>query len=112
MTAGEQERRDGDRPGNRLLGRVVACNGAHATIAAVAENGETSLTELWSVGRLISISVGTNCVAAISYSMLTDKNEWVDGADNEFRTEVELLGEVRVSPAGREEFSRGISRYP
>ncbi|MGE7368273.1 ATP-binding protein [Neorhizobium sp. NPDC001467] len=112
MTAGEQERRDGDRPGNRLLGRVVACNGAHATIAAVAENGETGLTELWSVGRLISISVGTNRVVAISYSMSTDKNEWIDGADNEFRIEVELLGEVRVSPDGREDFSRGISRYP
>lgn len=112
MTAGEQERRDGDRPGNRLLGRVVACNGAHATIAAVAEDGETGLTELWSVGRLISISVGTNRVVAISYSMSTDKNEWIDGGDNEFRIEVELLGEVRVSPDGREEFSRGISRYP
>lgn len=112
MTAGEQERRDGDRPGNRLLGRIVACNGAHATIAAVAENGETGLTELWSIGRLISISVGTNRVVAISYSMSTDKNEWIDGADNEFRIEVELLGEVRVSPDGREEFSRGISRYP
>ncbi|MGF9563984.1 ATP-binding protein [Neorhizobium sp. JUb45] len=112
MTAGEQERRDGDRPGNRLLGRVVACNGAHATIAAVAEDGETGLTELWSVGRLISISVGTNRVVAISYSMSTEKNEWIDGGDNEFRIEVELLGEVRVSPDGREEFSRGISRYP
>jgi DNA helicase HerA-like ATPase len=112
MTAGEQERRDGDRPGNRLLGRVVACNGAHATIAAIAENGETNLTELWSVGRLISISVGNNRVVAISYSMSTEKNEWNDRGDNEFRIEVELLGEVRVSPDGREEFSRGISRYP
>ncbi|WP_410767679.1 ATP-binding protein [Endobacterium cereale] len=112
MTAGEQERRDGEKPGNRLLGRIVACNGAHATIAAVAENGETGLTELWSVGRLISISVGTNRVVAISYSMSTSKQEWEDGGDNEFRIEVELLGEVRVSPDGREEFSRGISRYP
>jgi len=112
MTAGEQERRDGDKPGNRLLGRVVACNGAHATIAAIAENGETGLTELWSVGRLISISVGGNRVVALSYSMSTGNSEWNEGADNEFRIEVELLGEVRVSPDGREEFSRGISRYP
>lgn len=112
ITAGEQERRDGDRPGNRFLGRIVACNGAHATIAATAEAGETGLTELWSVGRLISISVGNNRVVAISYSMSTEGNEWIEGGDNEFRIEVELLGEVRVGDDGREEFSRGISRYP
>ena len=63
MTAGEQDRRDG-QTGNRLLGRVVACNGSRATISAVADGGQTALTELWSVGRLISISVGRNRVVA------------------------------------------------
>ena len=51
--AGEHDRRDGHAPGNRFLGRVVACSGSRATIAAVAEEGGTDLTELWSVGRLI-----------------------------------------------------------
>lgn len=110
--AGEQERRDGMRPGNRMLGRVVACNGARATIAAVAADGGTDLTELWSVGRLISISVGKNRVVALAYSMQTEGKDWGEGADNQFLIEVELLGEVYVQEDGKEVFSTGISRYP
>lgn len=110
--AGEQERRDGMRPGNRMLGRVVACNGSRATIAAVAADGGTDLTELWSVGRLISISVGKNRVVALAYSMQTEGKDWGEGADNQFLIEVELLGEVYVQDDGKEVFSTGISRYP
>ncbi len=72
----------------------------------------TELTELWSVGRLISINVGGNRIAALVYSMTTNGNVWGEGEDNLFRIEVELLGEVRVKPDGSEEFSTGISRYP
>lgn len=110
--AGDFDRRDNLKPGNRFLGRVVACSGSRATIAAVAEAGGTDLTELWSVGKLISISVGSNRVAALVYSMNTNSTGWGEGQDNLFRIEVELLGEVRVSPDGREEFSSGISAYP
>ncbi len=109
---GEHDRRDGDAAGNRLLGRVVACSGARATIAAVAEAGGTDLSELWSVGKLISISVGLNRVVALVYSMNTSTHAWGEGEDNGFRIETELLGEVRVDENGREEFSTGISRYP
>ena len=112
IVAGEQERRDDVSTGNRLLGRVVACNGSHATISAVAEHGETTLTELWAVGRLISISVGRNRVVALVYSMSTDQQSWVENHDTVFRIEVELLGEVHVSADGREEFSAGITDYP
>ena len=111
-SAGEQDRRDLHKPGNRLLGRVVACNGAHATISAIAEGGETDLTELWSVGRLISISVGENRVVALAYAMETGSRGWREGEDTGFQIEAELLGEVRKGPNGRDEFSRGISRYP
>ena len=110
--AGDLDRRDKLKPGNRFLGRVVACNGSRATIAAVAEDGGTDLTELWSVGKLISISVGTNRVAAMVYAMNTNNIGWGEEQDNLFRIEVELLGEVRVEPDGREEFSSGISAYP
>ncbi|MGR9352577.1 ATP-binding protein [Rhizobium leguminosarum] len=110
--AGEQDRRDGHTPGNRFLGRVVACSGSRATIAAIAEQGGTDLTELWSVGRLISISVGRNRVVALVYQMNTGSHAWGEGEDNTFRIETELLGEVRVDEDGREEFSTGISRYP
>nr|WP_298099525.1 DUF87 domain-containing protein [uncultured Shinella sp.] len=112
IVAGEQERRDDALHGNRLMGRVVACNGSHATISAVAESGQTALTELWAVGRLISISVGRNRVVALVYSMSTDQQSWVENRDTVFRIEVELLGEIHVGPNGREEFSAGITDYP
>lgn len=112
VSAGEHDRRDTDKPGNRMLGRVVACNGARATIAAVAEKGETNLTELWSVGRLISITVGRNRVVALAYAIKTESDTWAEQENNDFRIEAELLGEVRVGPDGREEFSSGISHYP
>ncbi|HVK92538.1 MAG TPA: DUF87 domain-containing protein, partial [Mycoplana sp.] len=112
MVAGEQDRRDDETTGNRLLGRVVGCSGARATISAVAEAGQTALTELWSVGRLISISVGENRIVALVYAMATDAQSWADNGDTVFRVEVELLGEVHMGPDGREAFSSGISRYP
>jgi DNA helicase HerA-like ATPase len=111
-SGGDKDRRDLLVPGNRFLGRVVACTGARATIAAIAAEGGTDLTELWSVGRLISITVSGNRVAALVYAMSTSSNTWGESADNHFRIEVELLGEVRVKPDGTEEFSTGISRYP
>ncbi len=112
ISAGEQERRDTLKRGNRFLGRVVACSGSRATIAAIAEKGETTLSELWSVGRLISITVGENRVVALVYSMQTATNEWGEEIDNVFRVEVELMGEVHIGVSGREEFSAGISAYP
>src|SRR5690606_3687169 len=51
-------------------------------------------------------------VVALSYSMRTDAPTWGEKDDNGFQIDVELLGEVRVGPDGREEFSGGISRYP
>ncbi|MBB4103400.1 ATP-binding protein [Allorhizobium borbori] len=101
-----------DRPGNRLLGRIVSCNGARATIAAIAEKGGTDLTELWSVGRLISISVGDNRVVALAYSMRTQQGGWEEAVDIPFEIEVEILGEIRPGPDGQSTFSTGISRYP
>lgn len=99
-------------PRNRMLGRVVACSGARATIAAIAEHGSTDMAELWSVGRLISIGVGQNRVVALTCSMSTGSQSWLEGHDNEFHIEVELLGEVQVGLDGSERFTRGISRYP
>ncbi|MFC6445989.1 ATP-binding protein [Shinella zoogloeoides] len=112
IVAGEQERRDELAAGNRLLGRVVACSGSRATISALAQAGQTALTELWAVGRLISISVGRNRVVALVYSMSTDQQSWSENGDTVFRIEVELLGEVYVGPDGRERFSAGITNYP
>jgi len=110
--SGEQDRRDRMHPGNRFLGRVVACNGARATIAALAEDGGTELTSLWSVGRLISITVDDNRVVALVYAMRTESGLWNESQGNGFVVDVELMGEVRRDADGREGFSSGITRYP
>lgn len=112
MSEATTERRNMYKRGNRMLGRVVACNGSNATISAIAERGETDLTELWSVGRLVSISVGENRIVALAYAMKTGDRGWDEGRDTTFDVEVELLGEVRKDDDGKEIFTRGISRYP
>lgn len=106
------EKRDRNAPGNRFLGRVVACNGARATVAATAEQGGTDLTSLWSVGRLISITVEGNRVVALVYAMRTASGIWAEGQNNGFIIDVELMGEVRRGPDGVEAFSTGITQYP
>ena len=111
-TSGGEDRRDTLKPGNRFLGRVVACSGARATVSAIAENGSTELSELWSVGRLISISVGKNRVVALVCSMNTNVDGWREGEDNVMHIEVELVGEIRPGENGQSEFSAGISQYP
>ncbi|HET7412903.1 MAG TPA: DUF87 domain-containing protein [Pararhizobium sp.] len=108
----EPDRRDRLGAGNRMLGRVVACNGSRAVISAVAKAGDTSLAELWSVGRLISINVGENRVVALVYAMDSGEGVWGETNDNNLRFEVELVGEIRNRADGRPKFSAGISHYP
>lgn len=108
----ENERRSGQQPANRMLGRVIACNGAHATIAAETEPGTTDVSQLWSVGRLISIEMGTSRVAALVFSMRTGEDYWAADRPNRLLVEVELVGEVYRTEDGSERFSTGISRYP
>lgn len=106
------DRRGRGDPRERLLGRVVSCNGARATISAVAENGEVALAELWSVGRLISIGVGESRIVALVYSMTSPAEFWQSDADNVLHFEVELVGEIRNGPDHKPVFTAGISNYP
>src|SRR6185312_3296095 len=95
------ERRDGRQSGNRLLGRVVACSGSRAVVSAIARPGDTSVSELWSVGRLISIKVGDGRVVALVYAMHTGEKTWSEATDNSMNFEVELVGEIRSGTDGR-----------
>jgi hypothetical protein len=107
-----KERRNAMEPGNRLLGRVIGCSGSKATVSAYAAKEGNSLAELWSVGRLISISVGENRVVALVCSMETDASVWAENSDNVMHIEVELVGEIRTGVSGKAEFSAGITQYP
>jgi DNA helicase HerA-like ATPase len=111
-TAGVQERRDANQPAERFIGNVVSCDGAHATVAASLNSMEEADANLWSVGRLVTILVGGNRVIALTRSMKTSAATWRDDGPNSFLVDLELLGEVRVFPDGREQFSTGISTYP
>jgi DNA helicase HerA-like ATPase len=111
-TAGIQERRDAVQQPHRFIGNVIACDGAHATVAASIGSIEEAEADLWSVGRLVTILVGKNRVIALTRAMQTAAARWAEDSANAFKVELELLGEVRVFPDGREQFSTGITTYP
>jgi uncharacterized protein len=107
-----RDRRNTMAPGNRLLGRVVGCSGSKATVSAYAQKDGNGLAELWSVGRLISITVGENRVVALVCSMQTDNAVWAEAGENIMNIEVELVGEIHTGINGKAEFSAGITQYP
>ena len=111
-TAGIQERRDAVQQPHRFIGNVIACDGAHATVAASIGSIEEAEADLWSVGRLVTILVGRNRVIALTRAMQTSSPQWAESAPNSFQVELELLGEVRAFADGREQFSTGITTYP
>nr|WP_258162852.1 DUF87 domain-containing protein [Rhizobium sp. TH2] len=111
-SAGIQERRDAVQQAHRFIGNVIACDGAHATVAASIGSFEEAEADLWSVGRLVTILVGKNRVIALTRAMQTSAAQWTEDSSNAFKVELELLGEVRVSDDGREQFSTGITTYP
>ena len=96
---------------SRILGHVVKCNGARATIAANVAANEESLATAMSVGRLISIRVGDNRVVALVYSIHSPAEVWSDHTSNVMHFEVELVGEIR-GEGDHTQFSAGISDYP
>jgi DNA helicase HerA-like ATPase len=111
-TAGIQERRVAEHSEARSLGHVIACDGAHATVAAVAPGDASQSTAVWSVGRLVTITVGESRVVALSRSISSVMPGWSPQSDNAFQIQLELVGEVRRLPDGSEKFSSGISNYP
>ncbi|MCR9135531.1 MAG: DUF87 domain-containing protein [Alphaproteobacteria bacterium] len=106
----DKDRRDGSTA-SRVLGYVVKCNGARATVAASASMDDDSLANAMSVGRLITIRVGENRVVALVYSMQSPGETWAEHAANVMHFEVELVGEIR-GEGEQTQFSAGISDYP
>lgn len=108
-----QERREGMQADSRVLGRVVHCDGARATIAAFADNSEGAVTGLWTVGRMISINLSGTRTVGLVYSIGKTDPHWTDESQNAIEVSVELIGEVRDGPpGGKPIFDRGITAYP
>lgn len=106
------ERRAMEQPTERMIGRVTFCNGARATISTKADNLSEASSDFWSVGRLITITVGKVRVVALVYEMRTDSSVWDMEAQNAVSVQVELMGEIAEDAHGRTRFQRGVSRYP
>ncbi len=111
--ATSQERRDEHQNKNRTLGNVVRCDGARATLAAYAESDVDAPASLWTVGRMISINLGTARTVGLVYAISKADLSWQDGEPNAIEVSVELIGEVRDRDgSGVPVFDRGITVYP
>ncbi len=106
------DRRHDDQPMHRTIGKVVAVNGARATIATLARNAEHVSMDFWSIGRLITINLNRSRVVAMVYEMTVKHGQWEEGQDNVLQVEVELVGEVVEQHGGTLAFRRGIANYP
>jgi DNA helicase HerA-like ATPase len=110
--ATSQERRDNAQPDSRVLGRVVQCDGARATLSAYADDANEKLRGLWSVGRMVSINLGSIRTVGLVYSIETPTHAWIENEHNPITVHVELIGEVRDTEGGKPVFDRGITVYP
>jgi DNA helicase HerA-like ATPase len=108
-----QERRELGRDDPRILGYVVTCDGARATLAATAMPNLPETAGLWTVGRLISINLGGIRTVGLVYEIHKFDRHWTAEEENAIEVKVELVGEVRDGEAGSlPTFDRGITQYP
>lgn len=109
-----QERRNAEQNDRRILGNVVQCDGARATIAAYADDVDGAVTGLWTVGKMISINLGTTRTVGLVYAIGKSDRAWSNEGQNAIEVSIELIGEVRdgAEPGAKPIFDRGITAYP
>ncbi|TWG49623.1 MULTISPECIES: ATP-binding protein [unclassified Aminobacter] len=107
-----QERRDATQPDSRIIGRVVGCDGSRATLAAFAAADAAANPGAWSVGRMISINLGSIRTVGLVYRVETPVEQWDDEGMVPIKVHVELVGEVRDQEGNKPLFDRGITVYP
>lgn len=108
-----QERRDAAQNDRRILGHVVQCDGARATIAAYADTDDGAVTGLWTVGKMISVNLGPIRTVGLVYAIGKSNRVWNTDEKNAIEVNVELIGEVRDMPAPSPPiFDRGVTQYP
>lgn len=93
------------------LGHVIECNGATATIAAIAtrpaDNGQD-----WAVGQILSIEVGERRLIGLLFAIKAAAGSWDEVSSNRLVLSVELAGEIGMTGSGKPYFSSGLSTYP
>lgn len=106
------DRRDANQPADRALGRVIACSGSRATIAASASGTMSAVQDGCAIGRLLSINLGKSRIVGLVYEMRALAPAWNEAGPNPVAVELELLGEVVEGPNGAARFDSGITSYP
>ena len=104
------DRRSIEQPRHRKLGKVVAVDGAYATLMSYVIDTSEQLYDFWTVGRLITISTIDGRVIGLIYKINAAEKDW--GNKNKIEIHVELVGEIRELTNGESVFSRGINTYP
>ncbi|MBZ9797936.1 ATP-binding protein [Mesorhizobium sp. ES1-4] len=109
-----QERRNAEQNDRRILGNVVQCDGARATISAYADDVDGAVTGLWTVGKMISINLGVTRTVGLVYAIGKSDRAWSNEGQNAIEVSIELIGEVRdgAEPGAKPIFDRGITAYP
>ncbi len=105
------DRRGGEQPTERMIGRLTFCNGSRAVISAAANNLTGANADFWAIGRLISINTGDKRIVGVVYEMNTTSQLWSDTDLNVIYIKVELVGEISDAEDGPV-FRTGISSYP
>ena len=111
IDAADSERRDHNQPSERLIGRLISCTGSRGVISTSATNLSGTTADFWSIGRLISINIGSSRIVGIVYEMNTSSDLWSDTIANIIYVKVELVGEISDTPQGPV-FRRGVTSYP
>ena len=106
------DKRDSHQPSQRMIGRLVLCNGSRAVISSAATSLANSNTDSWAIGRLIAISTATGRIIGVVYEMSTTSELWSDQTANVIYVKVELVGEIVQGPDGGSSFRSGITTYP
>jgi DNA helicase HerA-like ATPase len=109
-----QERRNAEQNDRRILGNVVQCDGARATISAYADDVDGAVTGMWTVGKMISINLGSTRTVGLVYGIGKSDRAWSNEGQNAIEVSIELVGEVRdgAEPGAKPVFDRGITTYP
>lgn len=109
-----QERRALAQAERRILGNVVQCDGARAIISAYADESDDLGTGRWTVGKMISINLGSVRTVGLVYQVGKADRAWTSDSQNAIEVSVELVGEVRdgTTPGAKPVFDRGITEYP
>lgn len=108
-----QERRNAEQNDRRILGNVVQCDGARATISAYADDVDGAVTGLWTVGKMISINLGTTRTVGLVYGIGKSDRAWSSEGQNAIEVSIELIGEVRDGPEpGAAGLRPRITTYP